>query len=80
MTYTRGYHKGDIDGYQRFFDDTTSEMLFKFLANEIQVRFVKELNYVPEPNSIIYYCTSAGGNYFFSVKITNTEGLILTSF
>lgn len=75
-----GYHQGDIDGNQRFFDETTTEILFKFLDNQIQVRFVKELNYIPEPDSIVYFCSSAGGNYFFSVKINDKECLILTSY
>ena len=78
--YLSGYHKGDIDGYQRFFDNTCSEMLFKFLNNEIQVKFVQELNFIPESDSIVYYSDSAGGSYFFAIKINEKEGLILTSF
>lgn len=80
MIYLSGYHHGDIDGNQRFFDETTSEMLFKFLDNQIRVRFVKELEYIPEPDAIVYYCSSAGGNYFFSMKIGKDQCLILTSF
>ena len=80
MIYLSVYLKGNIEGQQRFFDETTSEMFFKFLDNQIRVRLVKELNYIPEPDAIVYYCSSAGGNYFFSMKEDNGKCLILTSF
>jgi hypothetical protein len=78
--YLSGYHQGDIDGQHRFFDETSSEMLFKFLNSDIQVKFVKELNYIPDPESIIYYSSSAGGHYFFAIKSDKGQCLILTSF
>jgi hypothetical protein len=78
--YLSVYFRGCVDGQHRFFDNSTEEMLFKFLCSTIQDKLISDLGYVPDSESIVYYCTPAGGNYFFTVKYGSNQCLVLTSF
>lgn len=78
--YLSVYHRGQVNGWDRFFDETCSEVLFKFLDTKIQEKLISESTIPLTTNSIVYYSYTVCGNYFFSIKWEDYQCLILSSY
>lgn len=74
------YQKGEIKGFERFFDKDCSRIRLKFLSAGIRLQIHVLLKDKEQFNPWIFYSESTSDNYFFAIQTSSEECLILTGF